>query len=316
MSVYPHRRQCFGARKTAKSRSRTLVVVSGALSHVVASHALTSGVVLVVLVAGLVHAVWNAIAKSLDDQFASFALLNLGVAVVCWISWPFVGLPRSSSLGYLVASVLCHVGYELFLMGAYRRSDFSQSYPIARGSAPLLVSLGGWLFASEHLSLQSLLGVVLVVIGIVSLCARRVLSSSYRYGVYWALATGSAIALYTVIDGLGVRASGNALRYAVMLFALQSTLWLAGVASRRRDWWPGISLALLGMTGGLLSMVGYVAVLWAQLRAPLGAVSALRETGVLWAALIGVVFFHENRLRRVMIPAVVVVAGIALLSTG
>ena len=274
-------------------------------------------VVLVVLGAGLVHALWNAMAKSLHDQFASFALLNMGVALVCWISWPFVGVVKSAALVYVFFSVLCHVGYELFLMGAYRRTDFSQSYPIARGMAPLLVSIGGLIFANEHLSAQGLFGVIVIVVGIVSLAYRRGGGVGHAQGVMWALATGVAIAVYTVIDGLGVRASGDAFRYALTLFSLQSALWLIGVVARQpRGWWPGSRRATIGMCGGLLSMIGYIAVLWAQLRAPLGVVSALRETGVLWAALIGVLLFREGRLRRVLAPAFLVVGGIALLSLG
>lgn len=278
---------------------------------------MSSTVVVLVLGAGLLHATWNAMAKSLHDQFASFALLNLGVAVVCWVAWPFVGLPRTGAYPYLAGSVVCHVGYELFLMGAYRRTDFSQSYPIARGVAPLLVSVAGLVFASEHLAARGLLGIVGIVVGIISLSARRGEGLGHLRGVYWALATGVAIAVYTVVDGLGVRASHDAIRYAATLFALQSSIWLVGVVARQhRGWWPGARKAAIGMGGGVLSMVGYVVVLWAQIRAPLGAVSALRETGVLWAALIGVVIFREGRLQRIVVPAAVVVAGIALLSVG
>ena len=108
-------------------------------------------IVLVVLAAGLLHAVWNAMTKSLHDQYASFALLNLGIAISSSIMLVFVGLPRAACLAYLLASTICHLGYELFLMGAYRRANFSQSYTIARGIAPLLVSVAGFVFANEHL---------------------------------------------------------------------------------------------------------------------------------------------------------------------
>ncbi len=275
---------------------------------------MSTTVIVFVLGTGVVHAVWNAIAKGLHDKFASFALLNIGVAIVCWVAWPFVGLPTTKALPYVIAATLCHVGYELLLLGAYRRSDFSQSYPIARGIAPLLVSGGGLVFAGEHLSTRGLLGVIGIVIGIVALTARRGAMASFQ-GTYWALACGASIAAYSVIDGLGVRASQNTLRYAVTLFVLQSSVWLIGVVARRpRGWWPGPRRASLGVLGGVLSVVGYAAVLWAQLRAPLGVVSALRETGVLWAALIGVLVFREGRLRRIMAPAALVALGIALLS--
>jgi drug/metabolite transporter (DMT)-like permease len=179
----------------------------------------------------------------------------------------------------------------------------------------LLVSLAGLIFAGEHLSLDGLLGIVAVVTGILSLAVRKNLDPARLRGVYWALATGVAIAVYTVVDGLGVRASANALRYAITLFALQSTVWLLGVVARQpRGWWPGARRASIGMASGVLSMAGYIAVLWAQIRAPLGVISALRETGVLWAALIGVFVFHEGRLRRILLPALFVAGGVALLA--
>lgn len=271
-------------------------------------------VVLVVLVAGFMHAVWNAMTKSLHDQYASFALLNLGIAITSVIMLPLVGLPRTACLVYLFSSTCCHLGYELFLMGAYRRADFSQSYTIARGIAPLLVSVAGFIFANEHISARGLIGIVVIVAGIVSLVVRRGGAATRGMGVAWALATGAAIAVYTVVDGLGVRVSHDPLQYGALLFALQSILWLIFVFSRSRAWWPTPRKVAIAMSSGVISMGAYLTVLWAQVRAPLGVVSALRETGVLWAAVIGVVIFREGRLRRVVVPALLVVAGIALLS--
>jgi drug/metabolite transporter (DMT)-like permease len=227
---------------------------------------------------------------------------------------PFVGLPRAACWPYLIGSTVCHLSYELFLMGSYRRANYSQSYTIARGVAPLLVSLAGFIFANEHLGARGLLGIFVIVAGIISLVVRRDGRATEGFGVVWALATGAAIASYTVVDGLGVRVSHDAFQYGAMLFALQSTLWLLGVVIRRRDWWPSTQRALIGLLSGVLSMAAYLMVLWAQVRAPLGVVSALRETGVLWAAVIGAVIFHEGRLRRMVIPAILVVAGITLLS--
>ena len=271
-------------------------------------------VVLVVLFAGLLHAIWNAMTKSLHDQYASFALLNISIAITSLTLMAFVGLPRSASWAYIVASTICHLGYEMFLMGAYRRADFSQSYTIARGIAPLLVSVVGFAFANEHIAVQGLVGIVVVVVGIVSLVVRRGDGTVRRFGIFFALATGAAIAAYTVVDGLGVRVSHDAFRYGALLFALQSVLWTITVMARRRRWWPSTSKVAIGMASGVISMAAYLTVLWAQIRAPLGVVSALRETGVLWAAVIGVVVFREGRLRRVAFPALIVVVGVALVS--
>jgi len=272
-------------------------------------------IVLLVLLAGLIHAVWNALAKGITSQTTSFALMNLGIAVTSWSALPFIGVPRAQAWPFVLASVACHIGYELFLMGSYQRANFSRAYPIARGVAPLLVSLGGLVLASERIGLKGLAGIIFIVIGVISLSYVRNSTTLDRVGVYWALATGVAIAVYTVVDGLGVRRSHDPLRYAVALFALQSTMWVVAVVVRRGwKWNDKPSTISIGITAGLMSLVAYTIVLYAQTKAPLGIVSALRETGVVWAAAIGVVIFKEGRARAIMAPAVAVVIGIALLS--
>jgi drug/metabolite transporter (DMT)-like permease len=272
-------------------------------------------IVLLVLLAGLIHAVWNALAKGITSQTTSFALMNLGIAVASWSALPFIGVPRAQVWPFVLASVACHIAYELFLMGSYQRANFSRAYPIARGIAPLLVSLGGLVLASERIGLKGLAGIVFIVIGVISLSYVRNSTKLDRVGVYWALATGVAIAVYTVVDGLGVRRSHDTLRYAVALFALQSTIWVVAVVVRRGwKWNDRPSTISIGIAAGLMSLVAYTIVLYAQTKAPLGIVSALRETGVVWAAAIGVVIFKEGRVRAIMAPAVAVVIGIALLS--
>ncbi|HEV2426731.1 MAG TPA: hypothetical protein VGS61_00770 [Acidimicrobiales bacterium] len=275
---------------------------------------MTVGVLFAVLGAGMLHALWNAMTKSQRDLVASFALLNLASAAVCWAIWPAVGLPRGAAWPYIAGSTVGHLAYESFLLASYRRSDFSLSYPVARGAAPVFVSLGGLAFANEHLGLRGAGGVGLVVAGIASLAVARGRRGERRH-VVWALATGAAIAVYTVVDGLGVRASHDALRYGIALFAIQSTLWTLGAVARHGvAWWPEARVAARGLASGVLADAGYLVILWAQQRAPLGEVSAVRETGVLWAAVIGVLVFGEGRLRRVAVPAAAVVAGVALLS--
>jgi drug/metabolite transporter (DMT)-like permease len=207
------------------------------------------------------------------------------------------------------------VGYQLFLMGSYERAEFSRAYPIARGVAPMLVSLAGLIFASEHIGVVGLAGIVLIVVGVISLAYVKNSSHLDRLGVYWALATGAAIAIYTVVDGLGVRKSHDTLRYAVVLFLIQGTLWTVAVLVRRGwRWAESAGTVRTGLLAGVMSLVAYTIVLYAQTRAPLGIVSALRETGVIWASAIGVVFFKEGKARAIVVPALVVVAGIALLS--
>jgi drug/metabolite transporter (DMT)-like permease len=200
-------------------------------------------------------------------------------------------------------------------MGSYQRANFSRAYPIARGVAPLLVSLGGLVLASERIGLKGLVGIMFIVLGVISIAYVRNSTKLDRAGVYWALATGVAIAVYTVVDGLGVRRSHDALRYAVVLFALQATLWVIAVVVRRGwNWVERPSTVTSGVVAGLMSLVAYTIVLYAQTKSPLGVVSALRETGVVWAALFGVVIFKEGRARVIMAPAMAVALGVALLS--
>ncbi len=255
-------------------------------------------------------------AKSFSDQLVSFTLINVGVAVPSAAVVFFIGAPRRAAWAYLAAAVLCHLTYELFLMSAYRHGSLSRSYPIARGVAPVLATFGGVLIAHEHVSAVAVVGVALVVVGI-SLLATGNREATSRRAVLWALATGVAIATYTVIDGLGVRASHSALRYAVTLFSIQGSLFIAGALFRLpQGWWPQPRRAAVGVGAGAISLVGYGAVLWAQARAPLGVVSALRETGVLWAAVFGVVFFSERGGVKVVISGAVVLAGVAALALG
>lgn len=270
---------------------------------------------MVVLFAGLLHAIWNAVAKGLSDLRTNFALLNVGVWLFSLVCLPFVGGLRSGAWPYLVASIVVHQVYELVLMRAYGTGDFSRSYPIARGIAPLLVTAAGFALAHEHLGWLAMFGVLAIVSGVVALAGAGSSASPGDRAVHWALVTGVAIALYSVVDGYGVRASHDSLAYASWLFLLQSTCWLGVVTFRHgRSWWPTRRIALQGVAGGVVSMIAYSIVLWAQTRATLGTVSALRETGVLWAAVIGAVAFREGRLVRLVLPAMLVVLGVTLLT--
>ena len=185
------------------------------------------------------------------------------------------------------------------------------------GIAPLLVSFAGVALANEHLTIWSYFGVVVVALGIISLSWSSRARVTTPSAIWWALGTGVAIACYTVIDGYGVRASGNTLQYGATLFFCQSLMWLVAVSIRRgRSWIPAPKTLTLGALGGFISMVAYTIVLWGQTRTTLGVVSALRETGVLWAAMLGVFFFKEGRASTVILPAGLVAAGIVLLALG
>ena len=269
------------------------------------------------LISGVMHAGWNAMAKGLSDTRTNFALLNLGVFAFAVCVVPFTGFTPGRVFWYEAASVGIHQLYQLILMVSYTKGEFSTAYPVARGIAPLLVSFAGVALANEHLTVWSYCGVVVVALGIVSLSWSSRSRVTTPSAIWWALGTGVAIASYTVIDGYGVRAGGDALQYGATLFFCQSLMWLVAVSIRRgRSWIPKPKTLTLGALGGLISMVAYTIVLWGQTRTTLGVVSALRETGVLWAAILGVFFFKEGRASTVILPAGLVATGIVLLALG
>ena len=274
-------------------------------------------VLLMLLFSGVMHAGWNAMAKGLSDTRTNFALLNLGVFIFAISVLPFTGFTPGRVFWYEAASIGIHQLYQLVLMVSYTKGEFSTAYPVARGIAPLLVSFAGVALANEHLTAWSYCGVVVVALGIISLSWSSRARVATPSAIWWALGTGVAIASYTVIDGYGVRADGNALQYSATLFFCQSLMWLVAVSLRRgRTWIPPRKTLSLGALGGLISMVAYSIVLWGQTRTTLGVVSALRETGVVWAAILGVFLFKEGRVATVIVPAAFVAAGIVLLAMG
>ena len=289
--------------------------------------ALDTGVLLLVLLAAVLHASWNALVKAGEDKLV---MQTLVISVHGFLAMPllvFLPLPGPASWPYLAASALIHFVYYAGVIGAYRHGDLSQVYPIARGSAPALVALGAWVVAGEALSAWELLGVFTVSLGIISLTGlprRRNREGSGEDGaretkaIAFALLTGATIASYSLIDGLGVRESGSALSYILWLFALEAIPLTAFAVWRRRGrvvetFRPHLKA---GTIGSLLSGLAYGIVIWAMSVAPMAHVVALRETSVLIAALIGTRLLSEPFGRRRIAAAGVVAAGAILLETG
>jgi drug/metabolite transporter (DMT)-like permease len=277
---------------------------------------LTLGVTLAVLGAGLLHAGWNALIKSAagGDALLDTATIVAGSTVCSIAVIPFVPLPLAAAFPMALASVGIHFGYYLTLAGAYRAGDLSFAYPLMRGSAPLIVALLGAVFLRELPSAQVTVGIALISAGIFAIAfAQR--HHHPRAAVYWALTNAVIIAVYTLIDGAGARASGNALAYVVWLTFLEGLLFLVFIRMRRgsasvtyiaRQW-------RRGLLGGFCSVTAYAIVLWAMTRAPVAAVAALRETSVLFAALIGTVLLKEGFGLARLVGAASVVAGVAAL---
>ena len=278
------------------------------------STTLSLTVTLAVLAAAVTHATWNAIAHGIKDQTLAFALIGIGGITV---SIPLVivaALPRSSSWPYLLASIAIHVFYNLLLMQCYRLGEFSQVYPLARGISPLVVTILAAVFVHEHLGLLQVTGVVVVSTGLAFLVfgGRR----PGRGAFLAAVGTGLTIAAYTTVDGVGVRLSASPVGYIGWLMVLQSLCVPLFAAVRRRDVLlkQPRRILLAALAAGALSVLAYGLVLWAQTRGALAPIAALRETSVIFGAIIGTLVFREPFGRTRIIATVLVVAGIVLLN--
>lgn len=264
------------------------------------------------LFAAILHASWNAFLRSGADRFWTMTVMTLAMTVAAVPVALILPLP-AESWSYLVGSAFFQLAYGLLLVAAYRQGELGQVYPIIRGSAPLLVTFAGLVFAGEVLLPLAMLGVGCVVIGIMLLAlgkGRASLSS-----MLYALATGVSIAGYSTVDAIGIRISGNTAAYITWVFVLPGILLaVAFVVIRghlRID--PRSRETVKAVGGGLVSLVSYGAVLLAYSMAPAGPVSALRETSVVFAVLIGWLFLGETLSVKRIAACLVVAAGAILI---
>jgi drug/metabolite transporter (DMT)-like permease len=271
-----------------------------------------------VLGAALLHACWNALVKTGGDPFVRLAVVNL-TGGLCAL--PFLGVvavPAVASWPYLLGSVVIHHAYYLALAYGYRFGDLSHVYPIARGIAPPLVAVVAWVFAGESPGALGLVAILVISGGILSLAFGDDGRLASLKPVGFALATGVTIAAYTLCDGLGGRTAGDVLGYIAWLFVIDAVPFSLVVALRYR---ARLSEALArawrpAALGGVLSVVAYGVVIWALTRAPMAQVSALRETSVIMAALIGTRLLRERFGTRRVVAASLVAAGVVLLQIG
>jgi drug/metabolite transporter (DMT)-like permease len=271
---------------------------------------LTGGLV---LFAALLHAGWNALLHGHRDRFVSMTWIATAMAVFSTLVAFVSPLPVAAAWPYIVASGLTHVVYNLCLVWAYRSTDLAQAYPIARGSSPLLVTLGASLFVHEPLVPSHALGILLISGGIVSLAWRG--RGVSRSGLRAALATGATIALYTVIDGIGIRVSeGRMLAYTPWMFLFNWLMPMLFIAMRgSAALWGTVRTSpgtvVTSWAGGLVSIAAYAIVIWAMQSGAMGSVSALRETSVVFAVLIGRLFLREKVAPSQWAGCLVVAAG-------
>src|SRR5664280_2889958 len=274
-------------------------------------------VFLAVLFAAACHAGWNALIKVGLDPLSATTLISLGSGVVALLFLPLVGVPAGPAWPWLIASVFIHLVYFAALIESYRTGDLGQVYPIARGSAPLMTATASTVLVGEHLSPVGWGGIVALVAGVFLLSARggRELTHIDRRAVGFALFTALTICTYSVVDGIGARLSGNPNAYSLWLFVgialvmLPYALYRAGravIPAMLRSW-------RRGFVGGALQLLSYGIAIWAMTVAPIAIVATLRETSVLFGAVIAVVVLKEP-LRAVRIAAaLLIVCGLVLI---
>ena len=283
-------------------------------------------VVGLLLMAALMHASWNAILKSdQSDRLATFGVIMTTGTVMGLCAVPFLPMIEPAAWKYLASSVLIHVLYYTFLLKAYSYGDLSHTYPIARGLGPLLVALVSGRFIGEHLRPQDILGVLLLSFGLIALAMplRNVVpkpGSRHGLATLFAVLTGFTIAAYIIADGLGVRSAGptfqHRLSYIAWLCVVEGP-WLLVLAivlrpgtvwaHLRRTWWRGA-------IGGVIANVGYGIAIYALVLGPMAHIAALRETSVLFGALMGTLLLGEPFGLRRVAAAFVIVVGLVMMN--
>ncbi|GAU04435.1 EamA family transporter [Burkholderia stabilis] len=275
-------------------------------------------VLFAVLCAAFLHASWNALVRSSGDRLRSATVLQIAIGLFALLFLPAVAPITPVSWLCVVASAVIHVVYTLLLVRAYEHGDLTVAYPVARGTAPLLVTLGAAAFAGERLDAGAQGGLVLICAGILAIGLEGGRGAKHRMTqvLPTAFATGVSIAAYSVVDGIGVRESGSTVGYTAWMFVLTGAMMAAyyrlraGPLRLTQD----VGETAKAACGGVFAALAYGIVIWAMDRAPMGPVSALRETSVVFAALIARVYLGERLTPRRAAGCLVIAAGALLIS--
>ena len=279
---------------------------------------MSTGVFFLIMAAALLHAGWNALVKSGVDKSLGINAVVLGQGIFGTLTLFFVPAPMVESWPYILAGVVLHTGYQRFLSASYRIGDLTHVYPIARGTAPLLVALVSVLFLGVVLSLYELIAIAIIGTGIMSLSlVRHSEGQNNRLVAILALTTGCFIAAYSLVDGLGARIALSPLGFYGWVAIFNAVLMLGITRWHQPDLAPNLCRAWkVALLGGGASFAGFGLVIYAFTLAPIALVTALRETSIIFALLIGVFFLKERLSLIKVLSTMMTISGVILLRLG
>jgi len=268
-----------------------------------------------VIAAALLHALWNAVIKSGHDKHLGMTAIVVGHAPIAVVIALIVPIPAPASWPYLAVAIVLHFGYQIFLATSYRIGDLTQVYPIARGTGPMLVAVISVAALGVTLSTAELIAIAMIAIGVMSLSlVRQADGLRNRRAALLAFTTGCFIAGYSLVDGLGAREAGTALGFYAWLSLFNAPLFALTMATIKPGVLRRIHIDALPafLIGGTASFTAYSLVIWAFTQAPIALVTALRETSIIFALLIGV-FFLKERLDLAKVASTVITLSGAIL---
>lgn len=270
----------------------------------------------VIMLGAVLHATWNAVVKGGADKLLTTCMITSVASLLALVVIPFLPLPARESWPFIGASVVLQVFYFVLVASTYRIADMSQTYPIMRGTAPLLVAAASVFLLAESLSVAAWVGIAIISTGILSMAVAP--SGGQRKGLILALVNAGVIAGYTLVDGLGVRKSGVPAAYTLWIFLLTGIPLAAWALAAKRTVFCDYCMRhwRLGVVGGLGTVASYGLALWAMTAAPIATVSALRETSILFGVVISAVVLKEHLTRVRVIAACIIAAGAMVLRLG
>ena len=271
---------------------------------------------LLVILAAFLHAVWNAMIKNEENKYLAVTAIVLGHVPASIFIILLTPAPSVESIPFIILSALLHIGYEWYLLSAYRFGDLTKVYPIARGTAPILVAIVSLIFLGVVLSNFEILSIFIISLGILSLSFQGAKGFKNRSVVIYALVTGFFIMGYSITDGYGARVSNSFLSYMGWSFILNATIFPIILKINNKSeiitktFKEGKKIFFIG---GTLSYIVYGIVIWGFTQAPIALITALRETSIIFALLIGTFFLKEKFTLLKVIATFVIFFGVALL---